>query len=155
MIASASSRSILFAVAAFAPVAAMAQASPPIRLITAEEARLPTITGVQAPVRNMTRGPGIDRVAPAPVGLDGPFRFAVKFKPRNGVPIDPASVRVIYQRQPAVDLTARVKAFITADGIDAPAVLVPPGKHLVEVEATDKEGRTGRGQVTLTVDGAN
>ncbi|MNL87480.1 hypothetical protein D3C87_2166520 [compost metagenome] len=68
------------------------------------------------------------------------------------MPIDPTSVRVTYLRQPSVDLTPRVKAFVTADGIDAPAVLVPPGKHVVEVEATDKEGRLGRGRITLTVD---
>jgi len=129
-----------------------ARAAEPVPLITVEEARLPPLGAVSGPERNMTRGPGVDRLAPPPIGLDGPFRFAVKFKPRNGVPVDPASVRVTYQRQPSVDLTPRVKAFITADGIDAPSVVVPPGRHVVEIEATDKEGRIGRSQVTLTVD---
>ena len=82
----------------------------------------------------------------------GPFRLAVRFMPSNGVPIEPDSVRIIYRRQPAVDLTARVKPFITAAGIEAPAVVVPPGKHVVEIEATDKEGRNGRSQFTLTVE---
>lgn len=131
---------------------AMTQTAQPIRLITIEEANLPPSGEAGAPERNMTRGPGVDRVAPSAIGVDGPFRFAVKFKPRNGVPIDPASVRVTYLRQPSVDLTPRVKAFVTADGIDAPAVVVPPGKHVVEIEATDKEGRLGRGRITLTVD---
>ncbi|HEV2554456.1 MAG TPA: hypothetical protein VGV17_11925 [Bosea sp. (in: a-proteobacteria)] len=129
-----------------------AQAAEPIRLITVEEARLPAAGAASSPERNLTRGPGIDRLAPPAIGLDGPFRFAVKFKPRNSVPVDPASVRVTYRRQPAVDLTPRVKAFLTADGIDAPAVIVPPGRHIIEIEATDKEGRLGRGQVTLTVE---
>ena len=101
----------------------------------------------------MTRGPGVDRLAPPAIGISGdPFRFAVKFKPRNGVPVDPATVRVTYRRALDVDLTARIKPFITADGIDASAVIVPPGKHVIEIEATDKEGRLGRGQITLTVD---
>lgn len=101
----------------------------------------------------MTRGPGVDRLAPPAIGIGGdPFRFAVKFKPRNGVPVDPATVRVTYRRALDVDLTARIRPFITADGIDASAVIVPPGKHVIEIEATDKEGRLGRGQITLTVD---
>lgn len=144
--------SIMVAAGLGVTTTAPAQTAQPVRLITVEEANLPASGEAGAPERNMTRGPSVDRVAPSAIGVDGPFRFAVKFKPRNGVPIDPASVRVTYLRRPSVDLTPRVKAFVTADGIDAPAVLVPPGKHVVEVEATDKEGRLGRGRITLTVD---
>ena len=130
-----------------------AWAAEPVRLITPEEASLPAAEADGGQHRNLTRGPGIDRVAPPPVGLSGePFRFAVKFKPRNGVPIDPASVRVTYQRDPAVDLSPRLKTFVTADGIEASAVIVPPGKHVIEIEATDAQGRVGRGQITLTVE---
>lgn len=127
-----------------------AGATEPVQLITSEEAGLPPAEpdGIS---RNITRGPGIDTVAPSAVGIKGAFRFAVKFKPRNGVEIDPARVRVTYLREPAVDLTARLKDFITAEGIEAPAVLVPPGEHVIAIEAMDKEDRTGRGQVTLTV----
>jgi len=103
-------------------------------------------------VRNLTRGPGIDSLATPATVNGGPFRLAVKFKPSNGVPIDPATVRLTYRRQPAVDITARVKPFVTAEGIEAPAVVVPPGRHVIDIEATDKEGRVGRGQLTLTVD---
>lgn len=67
------------------------------------------------------------------------------------MPVDPEKVQVIYRRQPALDVTARVKAFITPQGIEAPAVLVPPGKHIIEIQAVDKEGRIGRAQMTLTV----
>lgn len=145
-------RSILVIFAMGAAALATAQGGEPIRLITVEEARLPSPGAVSGQERNMTRGPGIDRLSPSTIGVDGPFRFAVKFKPRNGVAIDPGSVRVTYQRQPSVDLTQRIKAFVTADGIDAPDVIVPPGRHVIEIEATDKEGRIGRGQITLTVD---
>ncbi len=125
-------------------------ATEPVQLITAAEAQLPPseADGIN---RNITRGPGIDTVAPSAVGVQGNFRFAVKFKPRNGVEIDPETVRVTYLREPNIDLTARLKEFITAEGIEAPAVIAPPGEHLIAIEAMDKEGRTGRGQVTLTV----
>lgn len=127
-----------------------AGATEPVQLITAEEAGLPP-SKAEGLARNITRGPGIDTVAPSAVGVKGAFRFAVKFKPRNGVEIDPDSVRVTYLREPEIDLTARLKAFISADGIEAPAVVAPAGEHVITIEAIDKEGRTGRGQVTLTV----
>ncbi|PTM39479.1 hypothetical protein [Bosea sp. 124] len=134
-------------------VAVEAQAVEPIQLITKYEAGFPPPAASSSQERNLTRGPSVDRLAPPAIGMAGDaFRFAVKFKPRNGVPIDPASVRVTYRRALDVDLTARIKPFITADGIDASAVIVPPGQHLIVIEATDKEGRLGRGQITLTVE---
>ena len=128
-----------------------APAAEPVRLITPEEARLPAADAGAAAERNLTRGPGIDAVAPPPIGVSGTFRLSVKFKPRNSVAIDPESVRVVYRRQPEVDLTARLKPFVSAAGIEAPAVIAPPGKHELVIEATDKEGRIGRSRMTLTV----
>lgn len=141
------------AIAAFAIVSAgalPAGATDPVQLITTEEALLPP-SASDGPSRNITRGPGVDALAPSPVGVSGSFRFAVKFKPRNGVPIDPEQVRVTYLREPHIDLTARLREFITAEGIEAPAVVAPAGEHLIAIEAVDTEGRTGRGRVTLTV----
>ena len=125
-------------------------ATEPVQLITPEEAALPA-SDADSANRNITRGPGVDALAPSPIGVQGAFRFAVKFKPRNGVEIDPEQVRVTYLREPAIDLTPRVKAFITAEGIEAPEVLAPPGEHVILVEAIDREGRTGRGKITLKV----
>ena len=141
------------AAALIAPFSSSAlRAAEPVQLITREEAGLPAPDAVGVAVRNLTRGPGIDTQGTLGTGVAGkPLRLAVKFLPSNGVPIDPESVRVIYRRQPALDVTMRVKAFITAQGIEAPAVLVPPGKHVIEIEAADKEGRVGRSQMTLTV----
>ena len=132
-----------------------ARAAEPVHLITSEEAGLPALDVIGGQVRNLTRGPGIDTLATPGTGVSGrPFRFTVRFMPRNGVPIDPASVRLTYRRQPTLDITARVKPYITAQGIEAPAVVVPPGRHVIEIEAADKEGRIGRSQVMLTVDAA-
>lgn len=127
-----------------------AVASEPVQLIKPDEAQLPASPkdGVN---RNITRGPGIDTLAPSAIGVQGVFRFAVKFKPRNGVEIDPERVRITYLREPNIDLTPRIKAFITAEGIEAPEVVAPPGQHVILIEAIDREGRTGRGEVTLTV----
>ncbi|MBN9451437.1 MAG: hypothetical protein J0I42_05750 [Bosea sp.] len=144
-------RTIALSALALVLSGSLALPAEPVRLITPEEARLPSVDPGAAQERNLTRGPGIDAVAPPPIGVSGTFRLAVRFKPRNSVAIDPESVRVTYRRQPEIDLTARLKPFVTAGGIEAPAVIVPPGKHVIVIEATDKEGRTGRSQMTLTV----
>ncbi|MBB3952628.1 hypothetical protein [Aureimonas jatrophae] len=124
------------------------RAEEPLRLITQREADLPTNDGL-GPSRNLTRGPGVEAVSPPEMDLDGPFRFAVRFRPRNGVPIDPATVRVTYLRQPSIDLTPRVKGFTGPEGIEAPLVTVPAGRHVIEIEVKDRQGRAGRGRITL------
>lgn len=145
-------RHMLPAVLGTAAMLTAVQAADPIHLITREEAGLPTAPKTAASTRNLTRGPGIDTLPTPDKGVDGkPFRLAVRFMPSNGVPIDPATVRVFYRRQPPVDITQRIKPFITPTGIDAPDVVVPSGSHVIEIEATDKEGRIGRKQLTLTV----
>lgn len=129
-----------------------AAAAEPIQLITPSEAGMPVSATPNGSTRNLTRGPGIDTLPTPDKGVDGkPFRLAVRFLPSNGVPVDPASVRVYYRRQPPVDITERIKSFISPAGIDAPSVVVPPGTHVIEIEAMDKEGRIGRRQLTLTV----
>lgn len=147
-------RSHILPVVLAAATLTAARAAEPVQLITREEAGLPATAAATAvaSTRNITRGPGIDTLPTPDKGVDGkPFRLAVRFMPSNGVPIDPATVRVFYSRQPPVDITERVKPFITPAGIDAPSVVVPPGSHVLEIEATDKEGRTGRRQLKLTV----
>lgn len=145
-------RHILPAVLTVAATLTAARAADPIQLITREEAGLPTAAKATASTRNLTRGPGIDTLPTPDKGTEGkPFRLAVRFMPSNGVPVDPASVRVFYRRQPPVDITERIKPFITPAGIDAPSVVVPTGSHVIEIEATDKEGRVGRRQLMLTV----
>lgn len=145
-------RHILPAVLAATATLTVARAAEPILLITREEAGLPGAATAATSTRNLTRGPGIDTLPTPDKGVDGkPFRLAVRFMPSNGVPIDPATVRVFYRRQPPVDITDRIKPFITPTGIDAPSVIVPSGSHVLEIEATDKEGRIGRRQLKLTV----
>lgn len=152
MIKSVLVRHILPAAVAFSAILGQAHAAEPLQLITREEAGLPTASGAAASTRNLTRGPGIDTLSTPDKGVDGkPFRLSVRFMSSNGVPVDPATVRVFYRRQPPVDITERIKPFITPAGIDAPSVVVPSGKHVIEIEAADKEGRIGRRQLMLTV----
>ena len=108
-------------------------------LITADEAALPVMKGAVANSnRGITRGPKIT------VGEESgksPIRFQVKFQPLGGSTIDTDGVKVIYLKQPNVDLTPRLKSFVQPTGIDMPDAQLPPGDHLVRIDVKDSEGR--------------
>lgn len=119
-----------------------------VQLITDDEARLPAAS--QAPSRAITRGPGVKLVSAESVAKSG-FPLKVAFEPRGGAKVDPASVQVTYLKSPAVDLTARLKGAIRADGIDLAAAAAPAGEHPLRVTVRDDEGRQGVLNFNLTV----
>ena len=114
-------------------------------LITTDEAKLPSPPVVPLATRGLTRGPTVDQVSPpadATVPSGGSLNFDVSFDPHNGATIDPGKVKVTYLKQPEIDLTQRLKPFISAKGIDANGVAIPAGTHLIKIEVIDSQGRT-------------
>lgn len=137
---------ILFAVAlVMLATSAMAQ---PVQLITDKEARLPVAP--QAASRAITRGPGVKLLSSESVA-NGVFPLKVVFEPRGGSKIDPSSVEVTYLKNPAVDLTSRVKSGIRTDGIDLASVTAPAGDHPIRISVRDDEGRQGTLVINLSV----
>ena len=71
------------------------------------------------------------------------------------LPADPNAktddVKVIYLKQPNVDLTPRVKAFVQPTGIDMPDAQLPPGDHLVRIDVKDSEGRVSTTSFVLKI----
>jgi hypothetical protein len=116
-------------------------------LITEAEAKLPAAEGLS--LRGVTRGPGIKMISPA--SIRSPFHLQVKFEPRGGARIEPGSIKVVYVKSPAVDITGRVKPFVSGDGIDMAKAEVPPGQHVLRIEVKDSEGRAGTASLELTV----
>ncbi len=119
-------------------------------LISIEEAKLPAAAKFAAR-GGLTRGPGVKFVGPTDGQIKGPFDMKFQFEPRGGSKIDPASVKVTYLKTPLVDLTERVKPFVSAKGIDMSKVEIPPGEHDIKVEVTDDEGRKGSTIASLVV----
>ena len=76
----------------------------------------------------MTRPPEVVIELPEPsMAGKSPVHFKVKFVPHNGASIDVSSLRVLYLKDPVVDLTSRVKPFLVKDqGIDMPVAEIPP-----------------------------
>lgn len=70
-----------------------------------------------------------------------PLDFKLRFSAFGGAAIDPDSVAVAYIKQPDIDITARIKSFITAEGIDITRAEMPPGLHQFWIELKDTDGR--------------
>ena len=119
-------------------------------LITPEEAALPPMKGAVANSnRGITRGPKItvDEGSAKP----SPIHFQVRFQPLGGSTIDLEGLKVIYLKQPNVDLTPRVKPFAQPTGIDMKDAALPPGDHLVRIDVKDSEGRVSTTSFVLKV----
>ena len=121
-------------------------------LITDKEAQLPAAKG-ELKTRGISRGPGVKVMSSdlANGVVKSPFDLKVKFEPRGGNKIDLSSVKVVYLKSPAVDLTDRVKPTISNDGINFEKAEVPPGEHAVRITVKDSEGRETNTVITLMV----
>ncbi len=111
-------------------------------LITARESRLPDADKRE---RGPMMGPRVMVSWPArgASAVTSPFPLAIKFESRDGVPVDLNSLVVTYEKSPPVDLTERVKAYLSPTGISMPQAETPPGKHFIHVEIKDVNGRLG------------
>ena len=121
-------------------------------LITETEAKLPASTDVGITTRGLTRGPGVELISPYPDHVvPSPVPLKVKFIARNNIAIDPASVRLIYLKEPNIDLTERIKSHLTSSGIDMADAEIPPGTHHLRISLKDSQGRTSTVTVRIIV----
>ena len=119
-------------------------------LIADEEAKRPN-PPQSIKVRGISRGPAVLFEEPSGVVLEhAPFEFKVKLETHGGATIAPGNVRVTYLKAPSIDLTERLRPFITAQGIDMPTAQVPAGEHVLRVDVEDSEGHTSQAVITLT-----
>ncbi|MET4255718.1 hypothetical protein ABIC09_000646 [Bradyrhizobium sp. S3.12.5] len=121
------------------------------QLITEEEAKLPPPKGaVATDRRGILRGPKVEFVSPSD-SVSSPVHLVLKFESFGGARIDPDSVKVMFLRTPNVDLTARVKPFVEASGINIQDAELPAGEYMVRVDIKDSDGRPGTSIFTLKV----
>ena len=119
-------------------------------LITDQEAKLPAAKGAfSVATRGISRGPRIDYVANT--ATRSPIRLQMKFESFGGATIDMGSLKVTYLKDPAVDLTDRVKPFVQPTGIDMPDAVLPPGDHTLRVDVKDSDGRVATSSIVLKV----
>jgi hypothetical protein len=122
-------------------------------LIKQEEASLPpppTTASVTLVTRGITRKPNVILTSPEAT-VSSPFDLHFKFEAHGGSKIKPSTFHIIYMRTPNVDLTTRVKPFVTADGVEMAGAEAPPGLHMIKVTISDSENREGSAVFTLNV----
>jgi len=132
--------------------------APAIELITPAEAR-PELQAQQSQShRLILRGgilpyPDIQLVSP-PEGqpsLNSPFRLNVKFAAHSGSQIDLTSFGATYLNNPSVDLTTRLRQFVSVTGIVLEQVEAPPGRHLIKIDISDNAGHSASKIIELRV----
>ena len=126
-------------------------------LITPEEAALPPAppdqrggpfdVGREPP----DTGPLIEVVKPllgSPVAA--PLEILVRFVPRSA-PVDLPSLKVTVVKLFAIDITDRVRPYVTPAGIDIPDAKLPAGEHTVRITVADASGGVSQKQMTIAV----
>lgn len=119
-------------------------------LITDDEAKLPPPKEASNKTRGITRGPRIEHLAEEGA-TRAPIHFRVKFQSFGGAKIDIESLKVTYVKNPAVDLTARLKPFAQPTGIDMPNAVLPVGDHVLRIDLKDSDGRSAATSFTLKI----
>lgn len=119
-------------------------------LITPEEAALPSAPGVTLATRGITRKPNIRMTSPK-ASVSAPFNLQFKFQAHGGSKIKPSSFHLIYLKTPNVDLTARVRPYVTPEGVDVPEAEAPPGQHMIKATIADSENREGSAVFVLNI----
>ena len=129
--------------------------SHPILLISQSELNaLPSDTPVSWSQKPTSpEGPLIEIASPTHNGTyEGPFPIKVKFEPGpKGYEVDISSLKLEYKKAWGIDITDRVRDFITGTVIDVEESELPRGRHTVEIEISDTAKNLSRQIFTVTV----
>lgn len=137
-------------VLSFGLVAAVeAGAQSGVWVVTSAEASLPPSATSKAG-RSITRGPAIRQVSPAAaVPANQPFALKIEFAGRGGEKINPSTAQITVLRGNNVDITSRLKPYITANGIEIPNAMVPAGSYALQVAISDAGGRQSLANIEI------
>jgi hypothetical protein len=130
---------------ALSPAAGRPAQAESLLLITPEEAALGAYQGVSLATRGLG-GPVIKVLSPdqsdsdkVPV-LGKPVHISVHFESFSGAKVDMSTLRVIYLKLFGIDITDRLKPYVTGDAIEVPAADIPDGDHSIRVDIKDTSG---------------
>jgi hypothetical protein len=118
-------------------------------LIKPEEAALPPAPA-QSNTRALTRKPEVILISPA-ASVNSPFELRLKFEAHGGSRIEPSSFHLIYLKSPNIDLTERVRRYVTAQGLEMVDAEAPPGQHTMKALITDSGNREGSAVFTVSI----
>ncbi len=86
-------------------------------------------------------GPDIQVISPEPERVyPSPLKVLVKFVPREGTQVDLSGLKVECLKIIAINITDRIRAYITNQGIDVDKAELPSGAHKIRVTLRDTGG---------------
>jgi hypothetical protein len=121
-----------------------------VLLVTPEEAARTDARGV---IKEKDDGPVILIKSPENGStLKGPFRLYVEIMKREGgADIDMGSLAVKYLKLVPIDITGRVRGYITGSKLDVPDAEFPVGSHRAEIVIRDTAGNESTKLFSVTV----
>jgi hypothetical protein len=138
-----------------AALAAGAEGPPPLLLLTQNEldalpSDTPVVWGTQ---KTSPDGPQIIIDSPTDnATYEGPFPIKIEFRPGpKGHDVDIASLKLEYKKAWGIDITDRVKPYITGTVIDVAESELPRGRHTVEILIADVDENLSSRIFTVTV----
>ena len=126
---------------------------PSLQLLTAEEAARPEEKNYGFATPLPDNGPIIG-VPKLEVVEGKPFALVVSLAPRDGAAPDPSTLHVECLKSPAIDLTPRIRPYVSQDGVNIERVTLPAGLHHFRVSISDALGRLSEKDFTVMVSGA-
>ncbi|MDL2339952.1 MAG: hypothetical protein QFB89_01330 [Pseudomonadota bacterium] len=120
-----------------------------VTLISSAEAALPNQPPLEMSVRGLDAMSGFVQVLPPKRAVArAPFHMVIRFQE----PCHPSSVVMSLVKQPAVDLTARIRPYLTPQGIDVPDAQAPPGNYKIRLIYRDAAGRERVGNILFSIE---
>lgn len=152
---------VVLAGLAWGGAACATRPSDAVWLVTPEEAAMPSAPADQITTRGLgpfeigreapDTGPLIEVLKPeGGKAQSPPVAVSVKFAPRNA-PVDVSSLKVQVVKLIPIDITDRVRPYVTAEGIEIPDAKLPSGEYKVRLSLSDNAGGISRKEMTVTI----
>ncbi|MBH0201543.1 MAG: hypothetical protein HP496_04385 [Nitrospira sp.] len=101
---------------------------------------------------DLTLGPGIKVIAPREnIVQTAPFDIDIRFEQRGAAVVDLASLKVFLMKLWNIDITDRVKPYVSGDGIHLAHADFPKGQHTIKIAIADHEGHESARTMTVMV----
>jgi hypothetical protein len=124
-------------------------------LVTPEEAAMANAEGPPTLRKrgiDPRSGPVIELLKPAAGQASrAPVEIDVKFR-ASAAPIDESTIQVTLLKIINVDLTDRLRPYMSASGIYIPNANLPSGRHAVRIKLADRQGNASSSQMTLQIE---
>jgi hypothetical protein len=97
-------------------------------------------------------GPTINVIAPKENMVQiAPFDIDIRFEQRGAAVVDLASLKVFLMKLWDIDITDRVRPYVSGDGIHVTHADFPKGQHTIKIAIADHEGHESLRTMTVMV----